>query len=356
MHKDKNMDDKIKKLLNQDEIVPNSISNKKQNAFNMIRDMEKEKMTNKKKSLNKKIIAVATIVIVGGVSIASPALADVRELLFRGRYRGVQDAIENGYEQNIEGSYSESNGIKLEVIKAVADPTMINLKFKISSSDINKIQKFRYSEDGSAINIFNITDDRNRVIQFNDEEGTGTKPIIDENGNEKWLVSGGDESVDISDIGNGNVYFDIILTSSEGNLEGIKGLTLQTDRIANLKGNWKLNVEFDEDMISNEVVNYMVSEENEKIEILEAKGMATGIKIKFIVNSPIDESILLKTKLVDNSGVEYRSDRPALMVVENGKDLVEITFEANKFDNLEGFDFVIEDLGGKDEVVKLIKE
>jgi len=84
--------------------------------------------------------------------------------------------------------------------------------------------------------------------------------------------------------------------------------------------------------------------------------MATGIKVKFMVNTPIDESIISKVKLVDEDGIEYRTDRPGWMEAENGKDIVEITFEASKFDNLDEFDFVIEDLNGKDEVIKLTKE
>lgn len=176
------------------------------------------------------------MVVVGGISITSPILANVKYLIFNGRYKGVQTAIENGYEQNIDGIYSESNGIRLEVIKVVSDPTMINLKFKVSSNDINNIKEFKYAQDGPSINYFNITDDKDRVIQFYDEEDIGSKPIIDEN------------------------------------------------------------------------------------------------------------------------GIEYRTDRPGSMEINNGKYLVEITFEASKFHNLEKFKFVIEDLNGKDEVVKLTKE
>ncbi|WP_288479762.1 hypothetical protein [uncultured Clostridium sp.] len=352
-----NIDDEIKNLLNKEETIPMSIRNKKEEAFNIIRDMKIKDTKNKKSLFNKKNIAVVTVLIVGGITLTSPILANVKDLIFNGRYKGVQTAIDNGYEQNIEGVYSESNGIRLEVIKAIVDPTMINLKFKVSSEDIKNMKKFKYAENGPSINTFNITDDKGRVIQFYDEkEGIGTKPIVDENGKEVWLVSGGDTSVDTTDISNGNVYFDIMLNSAEGNLGGIKSLNLQTNKIANLKGDWKLDVELDEAMINNDVVNYVTTGSNDNVEVLEATGIATGIKVKFMVNAPIDESIISKVKLVDKDGVVYRTDRPGWMEVENGKDIVEITFEASKFDNLGKFDFVIEDLNGKDEVIKLTKE
>lgn len=353
----KNIDDEIKNLLNKEESIPMSIRNKKEDAFNIIRDMGSKDMKNKRNLFGKKNIAVATVVIVGGITLTSPVLANLKDLIFNGRYKGVQTAIDNGYEQNIEGAYSESNGIKIEVVKAVVDPTMINLKFKVSSEDIKSIKKFKYVENGPSINAFNITDDKGRVIQFyDDKEGIGTKPIIDENGKEVWLLSGMDESVDIKDIDNGNVYFDIILNSSEGNLGEIKSLNLQTNKISNLKGYWKLDIKLDKSMTNNDMVNYIATVSNDNVEVLEAKSMATGIKVKFIVNTPIDESIISKVKLVNEDGIEYRTDRPGWMESENGKDIVEITFEASKFDNLDEFDFVIEDLNGKDEVIKLIKE
>lgn len=350
-----NIDDEIKNLLNKEEAIPTSIRNKKEDAFNIIRDMESKDIKNKRNLFSNKNIAIATVVIVGGITLTSPIIANVKDLIFNGRYKGVQTAIDNGYEQNIKGVYSESNGIRLEVIKAVVDPTMINLKFKVSSEDIKKMKKFKYAENGPSINTFNITDDKGRVIQFYGEEGTGAKPIVDENGKEVWLVSGGDESVDTKDIDNGNVYFDIMLNSAEGNLGGIKNLNLQTNKIANLKGDWKLDVELDEAMTNNDVVNYVTTESNDNVEVLEAKGMATAIKLKFMVNIGIDESIISKVKLVDEDGVQYKTDRPGCMEVENGKDIVEITFEVSKFDNLDKFDFVIEDLNGKDEVIKLTK-
>lgn len=353
----KNIDDEIKNLLNKEESIPISIRNKKEDAFNIIRDMGSKHKKNKRSLFSKKNIAVATVVIVGGITLTNPSLANVKDLFFNGRYKGVQTAIDNGYEQNIEGVYSESNGIKLEVVKVLVDPTMINLKFKVSSEDIKNIKKFKYDENGPSINTFNITDDKGRVIQFYDEkEGAGIKPIIDKNGKEVWLLSSKDESVDIKDIDNGNVYFDIMLNSSQGNLGEIKSLNLKANKIANLKGDWELNVKFDEYMTNNDMVNYIATASNDNVEVLEAKAMETGIKVRFMVNVPIDESIISKVKLVDEDGIEYKTDRPGWMEVDNGKDIVEITFEASKFDNLDKFDFVIEDLNGKDEVIELTKQ
>ena len=75
----KNIDDEIKNLLNKEESIPMSIRNKKEDAFNIIRDMGSKDMKNKRNLFGKKNIAVATVVIVGGITLTSPVLANLKD-------------------------------------------------------------------------------------------------------------------------------------------------------------------------------------------------------------------------------------------------------------------------------------
>ena len=109
-------------------------------------------------------------------------------------------------------------------------------------------------------------------------------------------------------------------------------------------------------MTKENVTKYLVATKNNNVDILEAEGTATGLMIKFKLNKSVDENIISKVKLIDKDGREYRTDRPASIDVANGSNIVKITFEASKFDNVDRFDFVIENVDGKDEVVKLAKE
>lgn len=79
-----NIDDKIKNLLNKEESIPMSVRNKKEEAFNIIRDMESKDTKNKRSLFTKKSIAVATVVIVGGITLTSPILANVKDLILNG--------------------------------------------------------------------------------------------------------------------------------------------------------------------------------------------------------------------------------------------------------------------------------
>ncbi|MGX4599403.1 DUF4179 domain-containing protein [Faecalimicrobium sp. JNUCC 81] len=340
------LDKLIKENLNKEEYIPQSIINKKEDAFNMIKDMEKENIKAKKKYINKKTAAAVAMVVIGGLSFGKPVLANINKVLFEGRYRGVQSAKENGYEQKAEGVFSESNGIRLEVVDLVADPTIINIKFKLSSKDTNELKKFKNPEtkNKSIMNHFTITDDKGRILQTYGKDGIMSPPLTDEDGNEYHLTSGADEDIDVSRLNENEVYFWCVFTSSQGSLGDIKGLRIQTNKISNIEGNWDLKLDFNDFIINNKEVSYVAKDKNEKVEIIEAKGFATGIKIDFVVNEPIDELIMLNAKLVDKNGKEYRSERPGWMESKDGKDYVSITFDVSQYEKLDEFDFIIDGL------------
>ncbi len=354
MHND--LDKLIKENINKEESIPQSIKNKKEDAFNIIRDMEKENMNTKKKYINKKSAAARAIVVIGGLSFGKPVIAGINKVLFEGRYSGVQSAIENGYEQKVEGVFSEYDGIKLEVVDLIADPTMINIKFKLSAKDVNKLKEFKNPEieNKSIMNHFTITDDKGRLLQGYGEDGLMSPPLIDENGKEIWWISSGDEDIDISKLNENEVYFNCMLNSSQALLGDVKGLRIQTDAISNLEGNWDLKVDFEEFITNNKTVNYKVKEKSDIVEIKEAKGYATGIQIEMMVNKPINESVVSDAKLVDKDGKEYRSERSGWMENIDGKEYVSLTFDISQFENLNEFDFEIDGLEGSK--VKLIKD
>lgn len=346
MHND--LDKLIKENLNKEEYIPQSIINKKEDAFNMIKNMEKENIKDKKKYINKKTaVAAVAVIVIGGLSFGKPVLASIKKVLFEGRYSGVQNIKENGYEKKLEGVFSESNEIRLEVVDLVADPTIISIKFKLSSKDASELKKFKNpeTENKSIMNHFTITDDKGRILQTYDvKDGIMSPPLTDENGNKYWLTSGADEDIDISKLNENEVYFWCVFTSSQGSLGDIKGLRIQTNKISNIEGNWDLKLDFDDFITNNKEVSYVARDKNEKIEIIEAKGFATGIKIDFAVNVPIDELIMLNAKLVDKNGKEYKSERPGWMENKEGKDYVSITFDVSQYEKLDEFDFIIDGL------------
>lgn len=354
MYKD-NIDKDLEKLFNEDNNIPESIKRKKELAFSQIMKMEEDKNRGKVKMKRKSLKAAAVLVAV--LAIGVPTVASIKGLLFGGEYKGIQTAVENGYEQNVEGVFAEDKGIKVDLIHAVSDPTAITLRFKISADKESTLKSLGLSNENKGQVAFNIVDDKGRVIEgYDPKEGSYTVPVVDENGKETWLTGFGDSNVDLSNIKNGEVYYDYMIGSTEGNLKDIKGLSIEAVKIGALTGNWKMDLEFKEEMITEVIQSYSKFEKNDKVEVFGAKQMATGLMIDFAIEPGLDENIILQGKIEDMDGNRYGTERAGSMeVMEDGRDKVVMTFEISKFDSLEEFYFVVENFKGEELKVKVSK-
>lgn len=350
MSTDKELDQKIAQLLNGEEAIPNSIKIKKEQAYKEIREMSKQ---SKKVSNKKKWMVAASAVVVGALTMGTPIFAEFAEKLFGGSYSGVQSAVNEGYIQETTGIESESNGIKLELLNVVKDPTIIQLSYRLSSEDPKVLKGFKYDRGkGNALDQFTIIDDKGRVLQAIDEEGTYTVPFIDEKGEKQWLVSSVSQDVR-EDLEHGQVYFDILLSSTQGNYDDIQGLSIQTNKIGNLEGDWQLDVVFDEQMVQVSKVQYEAREVNDKIEILSAEALPTGLKIDFLVKVPIDESIVSNAKVVDRKGNSFSAERGGWMENTEEGERVILTYDVLESELQDEFEFMVEDIDGQTETITL---
>lgn len=345
MSQDKELELKIKKWANQEEELPESIKKKTALAYEEIRAMgRKSKHRNKKKWS----AVAAGILLIGVISIQPPVLAGIKKVLFGGDYVGVQLAIDKGELQEIEGAVSESNGIKLEVIGGLIDPTVIHLRLKLSTENPKLLKNFRYNPQHSwrFIDQFTIIDDQGRIIQSINEEGSYSEPIRSETDGEIWMLSSSVEEVDSSKKEQGEIYIDMILNSSEGNYKEIKGITLQTHKLGKFEGDWSLKVNFNEDMNADEGINYQVVEAHEAIQIVDATLYRTGLKVDFITSLAIDESVISKAQIINETGQVYTSDRTGWMEQVEGGEKVVLTFGILAEDLGENFSFKIDGFEG----------
>lgn len=353
MSTDKELEQKIIQLLNREEAIPNSIKIKKEQAYKEIRQMSKQ--SNKRRNKKKWMVA-ASAVVVGALTLGTPIFADFAERLFGGSYSGVQSAIDQGYIQKTTGIVSESNGIKLELLKVVKDPTIIQLSYRLSAEDKTLLKGFKYDKGKrDALDQFTIIDDKERVLQTVDEEGAYTVPFIGEKGEKQWLISSGSQDVR-EDLENGQVYFDIILNSSQANYDDIRSLSIQTNKIGNLAGEWALEVVFDEQMVQVSKVQYEASQANDKIEILSAQALPTGLKVDFLVKVPINESIVSNAKVVDSKGNTFSADRGGWMENTEEGERVILTYEVLESELQGKFEFVVEDIDGQTESITLVRK
>lgn len=355
MYRD-NIDKELANLLNDNNEIPQVVRSKMDDAFQEIRNNNGSKDELRgKKHMNKKKVGVIAAALVGVMLVGTPIVAGVRNLILDGNFKGIQEAIDNGYVQNVEGVFAEDNNIKLELMNVVADPTTISLRFKITSDNINELKKLGFDKSDKGSISFNLIDDRGRVLEgYDPKEGSYTVPVKGDNGEDTWLTSSGSCSADTSNINNGEIYYDYMINSSEGNLKDIKGLSIEAVKMGTLKGSWRMNIDFTEEMISSETAIYEVVEGNENIEVFEAKQMATGLMIDFAIKPGLDESLIVYTNIEDMEGKKYDVERAAWMeVLEDGRDRAGITFEISKFNTLEEFYLVVENFEGKELKVKM---
>lgn len=329
MKEDKALEQAIKNWVNQEEEIPESVKQKTIVAYEEIRAMSREKNRKSKyKKQRRWTVAAVGLLLVGVISIQPPVLAGIKKVLFGGYYTGVQSAIDKGYLQEIKGVVSESNGIQLEIIGGLIDPTIIHLRLKVSAEDPKQLKGFKYNSQHKVpfVDQFTLIDDQGRVIQQVNEEGSYTIPVKGEDGKEIWLLSSTTEEVDLSRRDEGEVYIDMIWNSSEGNYKGIKGVTLQSQKLGSLKGDWELEVDFGEEVAADEGSGYEVIKGDERLQIVEARLYRTGLKLEFITTLAIDESIISNTKVVTQTGAVYTSDRAGWMEQTEQGEKVILTF------------------------------
>lgn len=351
MKDDFKLEQKVEEIVNKDEVLPESVKAKTQLAYKEIKSMS----IHTKKTQKKKWVVAASLIAASAISLQSPLLADIRELFFGGNYKGVESAIKNGQLQSLEGIVSESNGIKLEVIGGLVDPTIIHLRLKLTAEDPELLKNFEYNQHTiQFIDQFNVTDDQGRIIQRIEEEGVYIPPFINEQGEKIHLLSSSSEQVNTRKLDQGEIEIDMIFNSSEGNYGDIKGLTLQSNQLNKFEGDWTLEVPFTSKMIEAKGVVYEVTAPNDQIAITSAITMKTGLKIDCIVKVPVDENVI-NSKIVGEDGTTFTTGRAGAMENTPQGERVVLTFEVLEEELGESFTLQIPTLEGIEECITLTK-
>lgn len=309
----------------------------------------------KRETNKKKWLVAASLLAIGVVGLQTPLLADIKELFFGGSYKGVEMAIEKGYLESLEGIVSTSNGLTIEVIGGLIDPTVIQLRLRLTAEDPKVLESFKDNRHtGLLSEQFNITDDQGRVIQEIREDGAYCPPFINEQGEQIHLMSSSSEQIDTHQLEEGEIQVDMILNSSEGNYKRIKGLTLQSNELNNIEGDWLLDVTFPSEMTEIRETIYEVASPNDQIELTSAVAMKTGTKIDCIIKAPVDENVIT-AKIIGEDGTVFTTGRAGWMESTPNGERVVLTFEALEEDLGDSFTVQFPTLSGRDESITLTK-
>lgn len=285
------------------EYVPNIITNGIENAIN-----NKNKKYKVILLIKKFIITmIGILTITGGIVFAKDIKIFVNTLIenIYGNYNnGITTAINNGYSQDIDMKYIESNNIKVKVNQITMDDYNLGIIFNI------EIEQSEFFKDLYNVQFKNllIMDENNNVIFAEYENQEEFVKYCDENNLDKGTYGIGYANCgangSILNIQNNNIVYSFYTTSEK--FPQSKKLTIKFDkiyllnnkifdevnnkkvdnRIATIEGNWHIDIDLGKMSSDRESIDYIATNINDNnTTVTKASLSMTNMKLELITNS-----------------------------------------------------------------------
>lgn len=342
-----NLDEKIENDLKRDIKIPQSVLSKIDKAFEEIRKEE----VNKSKlafSFNKKIVVSLLAVFILSFFIINPKVIASISSMFKDR--GIQKATNNGYIQESPGNAVKDSGVTLNIDAIVADTTKIGVEFTLKFDDISTLKNVNDIQLG-----LNIKDNNDRVLLQHLQEGMHTTMQIGQNWN-----------TDISNKSNGEIKYYLTMYSTKGDLDNISNLSINIDEIklyeddvryhSDIDGEWNLSLDLDNKIKELETTKYVLEESNDIVSLNSMEVMPTGSIINMNINKRVDENIVNRIILTDESGEKTYNFTNGNMENEENEVNISFMYDLTTFDNIDNLKIIIKDIDGEDIVLNLAKE
>lgn len=285
------MDDRIRKTLNNKIYEPNDLEYMIKNTINR----EYDKKTKKNKIIKSFTTVFACLVIVSTVAFADNAAEIIKKWF--GISNGVEEAINNGYIEQIPKEYTESKDAKIKVTDFVMDDMNLNIslngKFN-ETIDSSKLMRLKF------INI-NIKDEENNIIfSQNDTTNINEKEILKNDNDDTEKLNSSSYSTYINTINSNSI--DFLININANDLPKSKTLKIQIedislssenyDREIRLKGVWNIDIEVPEKFYNRTSIKYNVVECNNKyVDKNSINAIVYNTGMKFSVEMEINDGI-----------------------------------------------------------------
>lgn len=296
------MEDKIKNILNNKIEEPIDFEYMIRNTINA----QFEKKNRKNKIIKSFTAAFACFTIIGSAVFANEA-TDIFKKWF-GASDGVENAINNGYIEEIKKDYTESDGANVKVAQFVMDDLNLNLSFnaKLNESiDSSKLVRLKFQ----TIKIF---DESNNIIfsQKDVDEVNEQNVIKNEQDNYDNIYATSYTSY-ISSISSNNMDFLVNLAADD--LPNSKKITIQIENISLssenydkevlIKGSWNMDINVPEKFYNRNNIKYnIISCNNENIDKNSIKAIVYNTGMKFSLEMNINNEINEKIKQYNGTG------------------------------------------------------
>lgn len=342
-----NLDEKIEIELKKDIKIPQSVLNKVDRAFEEIRE-EEGNVAKSVCTFNKKLVAsLVAVLVISGLIVSPKVFASISSIF---KDRGIQKATNNGYSYETTENLVKDSGITMNIDSVVSDKNKIGIAFTFRFDDTSKLKNVNDIKLG-----LNIKDNNGRVLIEHLPEGLYTPMKIGQNSN-----------TDASNKITGEIKYYLIMYSIDGKLDNINNLSINIDEIklyeenigfsTAIDGDWKLSLDLDNKNKQIETIKYIAEESNDIVTLNSIEVMPTGSIINMDINKKVDENIINKIILTDESGENiYKFTNGNMEDTEIGVN-ISFMYDLTTFDNLDKLKMIIKDIEGEDIVLNLIKE
>lgn len=338
----------------------------------------KRKIKNKVLVLIKRIIItiIGTLTVVSGLAFAKDIkilFENLVENMFGNYNNGITTAVENGYIEDIDMEYIESNNTKVKIDHITLDNYNLGIVFNIESNIKDYIKDFY---NVRLINLL-IMDENNNVLFAEYENQEDFYRYCEENNLDKGKYGIGNANCgsngDILNKNDNNIIYSFY-TTSEGfpqsrelkikfNKIALLSTKLSSNNIENytttVNGDWEFNINLEKSKTIRKTIEYSVTNINDhKTTIEKASLSMSNMRLELITNS---NKIDFK-KLHTREGLNVNDMIPfheCYIETSNGKKFFESNSSNNGYDTLENkkikyyttFDYTYFD---KSETIKIV--
>lgn len=302
------------------------------------------------------ITVIGLFTITSGIVFAKDIKTFVNNLIenIYGNYNeGITTAIDNGYSQDIDMKYIESNNIKVKVNQITMDDYNLGIIFNV---EINQKKLFEDLYNVQLKNIL-IMDENNNVIFAEYENQEEFVKYCDENNLDKGTYGIGYANCGangrILNIQNNNIVYSFYTTSEK--FPQSKKLTIKFDkiyllnnkifdevnnkkvdnRIATVEGNWHMDIDLGKMSSDRESIDYIATNINDNnTTVTKASLSMTNMKLELITNS---DKIDFK-KLQERRNMSVRDMIPfsdIYIETSNGNKFFQSNSGSNGYDTLD---------------------
>lgn len=330
---------KIDQVMNQKKEMPSNVRHSIDQSYEIIRARSKKK---KSIFIAKRVAVAACTLILTGIMLTNEHVMAGISSFFHFGDKGVDRAIMEGFGQESNSTATDQN-IKITLEQQIADANKLGMNFELIFKDLSLLKNdvreismdFRL-KNGNGKYLFEFIPDT-KILKGAPSTITSLEhknPLIDKK--------------------TGNVQFDVLLNSNEGEIPHLKDAVVEVESVnifyedGNLKkidGAWNLAL-LNNKKEKIDFIEYTMGNQSSAIQVSSAKASPTALNITFSVNGLYgkDENKFLNMKIIDEDGQEYLSD--SFRIRESNKQtIISTNFPITSYNTSKKLKLVIEGFG-----------